>query len=64
VEKPRWFKTVLRAVGVLMGEGEMGIGKGDLGPPWVAATEGTARESLGFAARSIVTVWKERLWIE
>ena len=57
VEKPRWLRAVLRAVGLLMGDGEMGRGKGDFGAPWLAVTAGTARESLGFAARSISMVF-------
>ena len=52
---PRWFSSVLRAVGLLMGEGETGSGKGDFG---ALTTEmvGTERESLGLAARSILSV--------
>lgn len=56
VEYPRRFRAVLRAVGLLMGDGETARGNGDLGAPWVAARVGTASESLGFAARSMVTI--------
>jgi hypothetical protein len=42
---------VLRAVGLLMGEGETGRGKGDLGAG--IDRVGTERESLGLAVRSI-----------
>ena len=57
VENPRWLSTVLRAVGELIGDGEIGIGKGDLGAPWLAEAVGTASESLGLAARaSILTI--------
>lgn len=54
VEYPRRFRAVLRAVGLLMGDGETARGNGDFGAPWVAARVGTASESLGFAARSMV----------
>ena len=33
VENPRWLRAVLRAVGLLMGDGEIGSGKGDFGAP-------------------------------
>ena len=48
--------AVLRAVGLLMGDGETGMGNGDRGAEWAAAMEGMARESFGFAVRSILTI--------
>ena len=53
--KPRWFSSVLRAVGLLMGEGEIGRGNGDFGA-LTREVVGTERESLGLAARSIFVV--------
>ena len=46
----------MRAVGVLMGEGEIGKGNGDLGAPWTTAAPGKERESLGLDARSMLGV--------
>lgn len=54
MENPRWFRRVLRAVG-LMGDGETGVGgTGDLSARAVAAAAvvGRARASLGRAARA------------
>lgn len=53
MENPRWFRRVLRAVG-LMGDGDTGVGGiGDLSARVVAAVvEGRARASLGRAARA------------
>lgn len=33
VESPRWLSRVFRAVGLLIGDGEIDLGKGDLGAP-------------------------------
>lgn len=52
----------MRAVGVLMGEGEIDKGKGDLGAPWTAAAPGKARESLGLDARSMLGVQAAVNW--
>ena len=48
VDKPCWFALVFRIVG-LIGDGEMGIG--DL-RAWLVDEVGTARASLGLAARA------------
>ena len=53
LERPRWLRAVLWAVGVLIGDGETGRGKGDLGAPWATVEVGTARDSLGLAVRSM-----------
>ena len=53
------MRAVFRAVGLEMGDGEIGSGKGDLGAPWVDAVPGTVRESLGLAARSMPMVVEE-----
>lgn len=63
MEKPRWFKRVLRTVG-LMGEGEMGVrgrvrGRGERAAAAVVVVlrVGTARASLGRVARASILIF-------
>jgi hypothetical protein len=57
--KLRAFRRVLRAVGLVIGDGDTAIGNGDFGADEVTVGDvmvGTVRESLGRAVRIILNV--------